>query len=84
MIREVPEERFFGFTEQTVLGEPVQMATLERALLDALDRPQHAGGLGELSRIVSCAAALISWPALLDLAHRWRAAAVLLETLAHE
>lgn len=74
---EVPPPRFFGFTEQAVLGEPVQMATLERALLDALDRPQHAGGLGEVSRIVSRAAARISWPALLDLARRWRAAAVL-------
>ena len=56
---EVPEQRFFAFTEQTVLGEPVQMATLERALLDALDRPQH-GGLGEVSRIVSHAAASAS------------------------
>lgn len=73
---EVPQERFFGFIEQTVLGEPVQMATLERAVLDALDRPQHAGGLGEVSRIVSRAASRISWPALLDLAHRWQAAAV--------
>jgi len=74
---EVPRERFFGFTEQTVLGEPVQMATLERALLDALDRPQHSGGLSEVSRIVSRAASRISWPALLDLALRWQAAAVL-------
>jgi predicted transcriptional regulator of viral defense system len=34
---EVPEEHFFGFKEQTVLREPVQMATLERALLAALE-----------------------------------------------
>lgn len=74
---EVPEKRFYAFTEQTVLGELVQMATLERALFDALDRPQHAGGLGEVSRIVSRAAVRISWPALLELAHRWQAAAVI-------
>jgi len=74
---QVPMERVFGFTEQTVLGERVQMATLERALLDALDRPQHAGGLGEVSRIVSRAAHRLSWPMLLGLAERWQAAAVL-------
>lgn len=74
---EVPPERFFGFTQLTVLGEPVQMATIERALLDALDRPQHAGGLGEVSRIVSRAASRVSWPAFLDLAGRWQAASVI-------
>ncbi|MFA9565315.1 MAG: hypothetical protein ACERLM_11510, partial [Acidimicrobiales bacterium] len=34
----VPERRFFGFGQVAVLGEPVQMATVERALLDAVDR----------------------------------------------
>jgi len=73
---EVRPERFFGFQEMTVLGEPVQMASLERALLDALDRPQHAGGLGEVSRIVARASTRISWPALLELARRWQVAAI--------
>ncbi len=73
----VPSERFFGFTEQVALGAPVQMATPERALLDALDRPQHAGGVGEVSRIVSRAVSRVVWPSLLDLARRWRAPAVL-------
>jgi predicted transcriptional regulator of viral defense system len=72
---EVRPERFFGFQEMTVLGEPVQMASLERALLDALDRPQHAGGLGEVSRIVARASTRTSWPALLELARRWQVAA---------
>lgn len=35
----VPAHRFFGFEQVTVLGEPVNMATIERALLDAVDRP---------------------------------------------
>jgi predicted transcriptional regulator of viral defense system len=73
---EVPPERFFGFKELTVLGEPVQMATIERALLDALDRPRHAGGLGEVSRIVSRASTRVSWPVLLALARRWRESAI--------
>jgi len=74
---EVPPERFFGFKELTVLGEPVQMATVERALLDALDRPQHAGGLGEVSRIVARASTRVSWPGLLELARRWQVPAIL-------
>ena len=41
------EHRFFGFKEALVLGATVQMATPERALLDALDRPRYAGGLAE-------------------------------------
>ncbi len=73
---EVAAERFFGFQEIAVLGEPVQMATVERALLDALDRPQHAGGLGEVARIVARASTRISWPALLDLARKWGSSAL--------
>jgi predicted transcriptional regulator of viral defense system len=45
---DVRQDRFFGFTDADVLGEVVQMATRERALLDAIDRPRFAGGLGEV------------------------------------
>ncbi len=41
----IPEQRFFGFEELTVLGHAVQMATTERTLLDAPDRPRYAGGI---------------------------------------
>jgi predicted transcriptional regulator of viral defense system len=66
----VPEERFFGFTERTVLGAPVQMATVERALVDAVDRPRYAGGIGEVSRIVARASRRMSWDALLTILRR--------------
>ena len=72
----VPEDRFFGFAEIVVLGEPVQMATLERALLDALDRPRYAGGIGEVSSVVARAATGVSWEKLLELARRWRSSAL--------
>lgn len=72
----VPEWRFFGFEETRVLGHLVQMATLERALLDAIDRPRHAGGIGEVSRIAARAATKVSWDALLHLAHRWGSSAL--------
>lgn len=67
----VPEQRFTGFEEARVLGAHVQMATLERALLDAIDRPRHAGGISEVARIARRAAPRLSWEGLVDLATRW-------------
>lgn len=72
----VAKERFFGFEEAAALGEPVQIATLERALLDAIDRPRYAGGVGEVSSIAARAATRISWDELLELARRWRSSAL--------
>ncbi|MGB6849796.1 MAG: type IV toxin-antitoxin system AbiEi family antitoxin domain-containing protein [Thermoanaerobaculia bacterium] len=72
----LPARRFFGFEETAVLGQAVLMATVERALLDAIDRPRFAGGIGEVSRIVSRAPTQISWDALLELARRWRSSAL--------
>lgn len=66
-----PENRFFGFEEAVILGQAVSMATRERALLDALDRPRYAGGIGEVSRIVRNAARQISWPRMTRLLRRW-------------
>ncbi len=68
---QVRESRFFGFEETNALGDLVQMATRERALLDALDRPRYAGGIGEVSRMVARAAPKVSWEALMDLLQRW-------------
>lgn len=72
----VPEDRFFGFAEQNVLGETVQMATIERALVDALDRPRYAGGIGEVSRIAARAAGRVSWDALHDCLRRFGVSAL--------
>jgi predicted transcriptional regulator of viral defense system len=72
----VPRRRFFGYEETSVLGRAVQMATVERALLDAVDRPEYAGGIGEVSRIVAKAASKVSWKSCLDLARRWGSSAL--------
>jgi predicted transcriptional regulator of viral defense system len=68
---ELRPEQFFGFREVNVLGEPVQMATPERALLDALDRPRYGGGLREVSRMVSQLGSKVSWRETVDLLSRW-------------
>jgi predicted transcriptional regulator of viral defense system len=72
----VPERRFFGFEETDVLGAHVLMATPERALLDALDRPRFAGGIREVARMVANAAKRVSWERVLDLARRWDESAI--------
>ena len=72
----VAEPRFFGFEEIAVLSHSVQMATAERAVLDAIDRPRYAGGIGEVSRIVARAARKVSWDRLLDLADKWGSSAL--------
>ena len=55
---------------------PCEMATLERALLDAIDRPRYAGGIGEVSSIAARAATRVSWEDLLERARRWRSSAL--------
>lgn len=72
----VAEQRFFGFEEISVLGHAVQMATAERALLDAIDRPRYAGGIGEVSRIAQRAARKISWEVFLEFARNWGSSAL--------
>jgi predicted transcriptional regulator of viral defense system len=72
----VAEDRFFGFGEVNVLGVTVQMATVERALIDALDRPRYAGGIGEVSGMVARAGRRVSWKALLNGLRRFRESAV--------
>jgi predicted transcriptional regulator of viral defense system len=67
----VAEEKFFGFTEVKVLGATVTMATVERALVDALYRPRYAGGIGEVSGMVARACRRVSWNALLDCLRRF-------------
>lgn len=65
------ENRFFGFGETSVLGAAVSMATPERALLDALDRPHYAGGLGEVSRMVARSLHRLAPERLIEMAERW-------------
>jgi predicted transcriptional regulator of viral defense system len=72
----LPAQRFFGFKEVSVLGQAVQMATVERALLDAVDRPRFAGGIGEVSRIAARSTTRISWDTLVGFASKWGSSAL--------
>ena len=68
--------RFFGYEKSNVFGREVPMATLERAILDALDRPQYAGGLAEVSQIIKRAGPKLDFARLLEYARVWKESAV--------
>jgi predicted transcriptional regulator of viral defense system len=65
------EKRFFGFGDASVLGTTVQMASPERALLDALGRPHYAGGLGEVSGMVRRSMPRLASGRLVEMIERW-------------
>ncbi len=71
-----PKQRFYGFGEARVLERNVPMALPERAVLYALDRPQYAGGLSEVSRIIGKAGSKIDFARLLEFARRWKQSAL--------
>ena len=58
-----------------VLGQAVHMARAERAVLDAINRPRYAGGIGEVSRIIARAAGRVSWTDVTALARKWDSSA---------
>lgn len=53
--------KFFGFESATVYGEAVQMSDHEKTVLDCVDQPEFAGGIGELTRIIATAAPKLDW-----------------------
>jgi predicted transcriptional regulator of viral defense system len=70
------QDRFFGSEETKVFGRPVPMATPERAVLDALERPQYAGGLPEVSRIIKKAGLKLDLHRLIEYARSWKESAL--------
>jgi len=52
----VVERKFFGFKSYDLYGRPVMLSTPQKTLVDCLDRPDLAGGVVEVARIVSGAA----------------------------
>lgn len=73
---QVQEEHLFGWETVEIYRRPVPMADPPRALLDALDRPRYAGGIGEVSLMVRSAARRLDWDRLLEYLERLGTAAL--------
>lgn len=68
--------KFFGFTTVMVQTAEVKMAELEKALVDSLDKPKHAGGVEEVVRVLYRASRQADMQKLVDYALRTETHAV--------
>lgn len=69
--------KFFGFTKAEIMGEKVEMAEREKALLDSLDKPQYAGGIEEVSSVLERAKAKVDPGKLVEYAFRFHTTSLL-------
>ena len=53
--------KFFGFGPVEVLGYTVMMSDREKTVIDCIDRPDLAGGVGEVATILATACRRIDW-----------------------
>jgi len=55
------ERKFFGYGPVDVLGYQVMMSDREKTAIDCIDRPDLAGGVGEVATILARASRRIDW-----------------------
>ena len=67
-----PAHKFFGAVEVDAYGSRVQMADLEKTLLDCLDRPENAGDIPEVAAMVWHGKDRFDWSRLIDHAPRFK------------
>lgn len=60
------EHKFFGYTLVDVLGYPVFMSDLEKTVIDCIDRPELAGGIGEAAYILATASHRLDWSKVVE------------------
>ena len=53
--------KFFGYASTAVFNEKVNMSDPEKTVIDCVDRPDLAGGIGEVTRIIARAALVLDW-----------------------
>ncbi len=58
--------KFFGFSPIDVLGYKINMSDLEKTVIDCVDRPELAGGVGEAAYILARASRRFDWGRMTD------------------
>jgi predicted transcriptional regulator of viral defense system len=53
--------RFFGYGPVDAFGYPVMMSDREKTVLDCIERPELAGGIGEMAQIFATAVRRLDW-----------------------
>jgi len=72
----VVPRKFFGFEPTSVYEQKVQMSDREKTVIDCVDQPEFAGGIGELTRIIAAAAPKFDWIKFCDYAVTFDSVAV--------
>ncbi|HEC34267.1 MAG TPA: transcriptional regulator [Chloroflexi bacterium] len=67
----VVEAKFFGVVKRTLDGKPLYVTDREKTLLDAADRPDLSGGIGQLAQALRNAWADVDWQRLDKYLARW-------------
>lgn len=62
--------KFFGFGSVDVLGYKVIISDLEKTVIDCIDRPELAGGIGEATHILATASRRLNWGKVTDYLER--------------
>jgi predicted transcriptional regulator of viral defense system len=60
----VTKTKFFGVIKRTLGGKPIYVTDREKTLLDAADRPDLSGGIGQLAQALRASWADVDWQRL--------------------
>lgn len=66
----VRPDKFFGYRRDTLDDLPVLVADAAKAIVDSLDQPRYAGGVGEAARALRRALGALEVPTLIEYANR--------------
>jgi len=66
----VKPQKFFGYRREWVGDLPVVVADEAKAIVDSLDLPQHAGGIGEVAKALRTALETVDLSTLIEYANR--------------
>lgn len=66
----IKPNKFFGYRREVVGDLPIVVADEAKALVDSLDLPQYAGGIGEVARALRIVLETVDVPTLIEYANR--------------
>ena len=58
--------KFFGFSPIEVLGYKINISDIEKTVIDCIDRPDLAGGIGETAYILATASRRLNWKKVVE------------------
>jgi predicted transcriptional regulator of viral defense system len=66
----IAQHKLFGFTSQRVFSTEVNMASKEKAVVDAVDKPHLTGGISNVAKTLVRAKRQVDWELVIDYAKK--------------